>query len=149
MRQVQKTPLHVAFRRFYLQKRAQLFLNLCVEHVADTSVMSQASRSHTQPTEETLAARRDGAVTGVCVTHDHVRMGRRTEHSVLHTHTHKSQTIHTVNASCLPLIRAQFSGRQDTLVVGGERERASISRLLTNLPAGKEKHGFISGLRFW
>lgn len=89
-------------------------------------------------------------ITGVCVTHYHIRMGQRTEHSILHTHTHthRTQTIHTINASCLPLIRAQFSGRRDALVVGGERERASISRLLKNLPAGEEKHLFISGSRY-
>lgn len=41
------------------------------------------------------------------------------------SHTHRTQTIHTANASCLPLIRVQVSGRQDALVSRGEIWSAS------------------------
>lgn len=95
------------------------------EHVADTPVTSHANMLTAAQTLRLLSGTELSTftVTGVCVTLDHVRMGRRTEHSILHAHTH----THTINASCLPLIRAQFSGRQDALVVGGERSEPALA----------------------
>lgn len=58
-------------------------------------------------------------------------------HTLTHSLTHWTQTIHTTNASCLPLIRAQVSGRQDALDM---RWSASAGYCLT---AGNDQHLFI------